>query len=116
MRLIRRDDDAVIAEQVETARRLVRRIVGLIGRREFPPGCALVIPRCRQVHTFFMRFPIDVVFLDEDNRVLRAESDVKPYGITGRCRGGFAVVELPAGTVARFGICPGDEMMMSEGT
>ena len=114
MRLIRRSDSAVIAERVETARGLARRLVGLIGRREFAPGSALMIPACGQVHTLLMRFPIDVLFMDAENRILRAEPDVKPYGVTKHCRGARIVIELPAGTIAAHGLRPGDKIVMSD--
>ena len=104
----------MIAERVETARGLARRLVGLIGRREFAPGSALVIPACRQVHTFFMRFAIDVLFLDAENRILYAEANVKPYGVTNHRGGACMAIELPAGTIAAHGLRPGDVMVLSD--
>jgi uncharacterized protein len=56
---------------------------------------------------WFMRFPIDAVFLDSENRVLRVAANLKPWRIAG-CRGAKAVVELPAGECARVGLRPGD--------
>lgn len=105
---------AVIAEEVEVARGFAARLIGLIGRRSLPSGFALVIPGCRQVHTFFMRFPIDVLFLDADNRVICLESDIKPYRATGYCRGAACAVELPAGTASEHGLGVGDSVVMSE--
>ena len=66
------------------------RLLGLAFVRELPPGHALLIPRCRSVHTFGMRFAIDVVFLDERGRVIRVARAVPPRRVRplpGRVRG-----------------------------
>lgn len=102
------------ADNVEVARGFIRQLVGLIGRREFPRGSALVIPGCRQVHTFFMRFAIDVVFLDAQNRILCVEADVRPYRVTRYCRGAARAIEFPAGIVAEYRLKPGDTVVISE--
>ncbi|MEA2412847.1 MAG: uncharacterized protein QOC77_3408 [Thermoleophilaceae bacterium] len=71
------------------------RLLGLAWLREVPPGHALLIPRCRSVHTFGMRFPLDIVFLDERGQSLRTERDVKRRRVLA-CRGAVAVLELPS--------------------
>jgi len=58
---------------------------------------------------WFMRFPIDAVFLDRENRVLRIVEHLAPWRVAG-CRGAKAVVELPAGEAARVGLAPGDRL------
>jgi uncharacterized membrane protein (UPF0127 family) len=83
--------DAVIHE----ANTLPSRLLGLAWLRGIPAGHALLIPDCRSVHTFGMRFPIDVVFLDERGRALRIERGVKRRRVLV-CRGAFAVLELPS--------------------
>jgi uncharacterized membrane protein (UPF0127 family) len=60
---------------------------------------------------WFMRFPIDAVFLDRENRVLRVVEHLAPWRIAG-CRGSKAVVELPAGEAARVGLAPGDRLTL----
>ena len=82
------------------ARSRRRRLLGLALRRK-PPRHALLIPRCRSVHTFGMRFALDLVFLDARGRVLRVELAVPPRRVL-TCRGAFAVIEAPAGEIARF--------------
>src|SRR3954471_18195284 len=84
-------DDAVIHE----ANTLGSRLLGLAWLRALPPGHALLIPDCRSVHTFGMRFPIDVTFLDERGRPLRIERRVRPRRVLG-CRDAFAVLERPS--------------------
>jgi uncharacterized protein len=114
MRIRNERDGSLLADNVEVARSLARRLVGLIGRRELPSGSALVIPKCRQVHTFFMRFPIDVVFVDAQNRILSVAANVKPYSITQYCKGAVNAIELPARTASEYRLKPGDKFLMSE--
>jgi uncharacterized membrane protein (UPF0127 family) len=76
------------------------RRTGLLGRDGLAPGEALVIAPCASVHTAFMRFPLDLVFIDRGGRVVRTSLDVKPWRIRLALRA-FAVVELATGTVLR---------------
>ncbi len=85
------------------ARTFAQRLLGLAGLREIPPGCALLIPGCDSVHTGWMRFAIDVVFLDADGHVLRVVASLAPWRVA-RCRGAAAVVETRAGEAARMGL------------
>jgi hypothetical protein len=73
-----------------------RRLLGLAFRRHPPDGWALLFPRCRSVHTFGMRFEIDVVFLDSNGRVLRIAPAVRPGRLVASRRAA-AVVEVRAG-------------------
>ncbi len=83
------------------ARSLLSRTRGLAGLDDLPDHVALLIPRCRSVHTFGMRFAIDVIFLDGDRRVVRVASYVPPRRAVwaGAAR---AVVETRAGGAERF--------------
>ena len=56
-----------------------RRMLGLMFRRDMPEGEALLIPRCPAVHTFFMRFALDLVFLDAAGRPVKTVRGVKPW-------------------------------------
>lgn len=82
------------------------RLIGLAWLDELPPDCGLLIPRCRSIHTFGMRFALDVDFLDGEERVLRHVAGVPP-GRVLTCRGAAAVLERRAdrgGNAA--GSCP----------
>ena len=63
----------------EVARSFGARLKGLIGRRDLPPGRGLLILRCNAIHTFFMRFAIDAVFYDRQNRVVKVVRNVRPW-------------------------------------
>ena len=69
-----------------------RRLTGLVGRRSLPPGVALEIPRCRSVHTFGMRFALDLAWLDGERRVVRIDRAVAPWRVRS-CRQARSVLE-----------------------
>jgi uncharacterized protein len=82
--------------EIVVARTRLARLLGLALRRAPPDGWALLIPRCCSIHTFGMRFAIDVVFLGAGGRVLRVERAVRPGRVVS-CRGAAGVLELAAG-------------------
>jgi uncharacterized protein len=110
LRLVNRTRGAVLAERVQRAERMRDRLRGLLGRAAMTDGEALAIVPCRSIHTFFMKFPIDAVFLDRGSRVLRALAELPPWRATRIHPGATQVVELPAGTLARTGTREGDEL------
>jgi uncharacterized membrane protein (UPF0127 family) len=71
------------------------RLLGLAGLRALPPGSGLLLPGTRSVHTFGMRFALDLVWLDRAGRIVRVDRAVQPGRLRG-CRAACAVVELPA--------------------
>jgi uncharacterized membrane protein (UPF0127 family) len=94
-RLRRLPRAVVLGHEVPVARGLRTRLLGLALLR---PDCAspgLLIPRCASIHTFGMRFALDVVFLDAEGRAIRSVCTVPP-GRVIRCRGADAVLEAPA--------------------
>ena len=81
--------------RVFAARSFRARLLGLAWLPAAPQGCALLIPRCSCVHTFGMRFALDLTFLDSDGRVLRTVRNVGPRRVV-RARGAAAVLERAA--------------------
>jgi hypothetical protein len=82
---------------VRLARTHLARLLGLAGLRALSPGAGLLLPRTRSVHTFGMRFALDLIWLDGEGRVIRIDRGVPPGRVRG-CRAARAVVELPAQT------------------
>jgi uncharacterized membrane protein (UPF0127 family) len=103
---------AVLARQVERAVTMAARLRGLLGRSGLPDGEALAIEPCTSLHTFFMRFPIDALFLSREGRVIRAISDLRPWRATRIYPRATLAVELPAGTIARTGTREGDTLVI----
>lgn len=83
---------------------------GLIGTKSLGPEEALLIPRCNSIHTFFMSFAIDCVFLDKNNKVKEVHANVKPYRIVWPVWGARSVIEFPAGRAQELNIVVGDEL------
>ena len=78
-------------------------------QHEFPEGQGLVIDPCSSIHMFFMRFPIDVLYMDREDKVVRAQQGIKPWRVGPLwTRGAKYVIELPAGTIARTSTQVGD--------
>ena len=96
---LRREDGRIVCERVVVADRAHRRMRGLLGRKYLRQGEGMVLRPGWSIHTAFMRFPIDAVFLDADQVVIKVEHEVGPWR-TVSCRGAREVVELPAGESA----------------
>ena len=101
----------VVAHTLLTASDSASRRKGLLGRDSLPDGSALIIAPCQAIHTFSMRFAIDVLFVSKDGRVLRVRSNVRPGRIAAAFRA-FAVVELPVGAIERSGTRKGDQLQV----
>jgi uncharacterized membrane protein (UPF0127 family) len=100
-------DGTVVCSDCRVAGSFLLRLRGLIGRRELPAGHGMLFPRTRSVHTHFMRFAVDVVFLDADNRIVSVASRLRPWRTAGlRCA--RSVLELRAGESERLGLAVGD--------
>jgi uncharacterized membrane protein (UPF0127 family) len=113
-------DNRAVADEVELTRSdgrfvcrarvansFVARFRGLMLTASLEPGTGLLFPRTRSVHTHFMRYPIDVVFLDADGRVASIRHGLRPWRFASS-RGSRSVLELPSGESARLGLAEGD--------
>ena len=109
------EDGSVVCETCIVAGTALTRMRGLLGRTELPSGEGMLIRPANSIHTWFMRFPIDAVFLDGDLKVLRVRSAVRPWRTAG-CRGAKAVLELAAGEAERRGVEPGTRLVLSGGS
>jgi hypothetical protein len=102
-------DGRVVVRRCELADGFLTRLRGLLGRRCLRPGEGLLLSPSSSVHTMFMRFPIDVVFLDRGLQVLGISADVRPWRLASR-RGARHVLELAAGEAQARGIRAGDRL------
>jgi uncharacterized protein len=89
---------SVLATHLEVAASGPKRRKGLLGREMLSPGEGLWIIPCESVHTFFMRFPIDLVYLDRENRIKKVRSRVGAWRLSA-CFSAHSVLELAAGTI-----------------
>ena len=86
---------------------------GLLGRRGLEPDHGMLITPAPSVMTFFMRFPIDVVFLDRDRKIVGISQHLAPWRVAG-ARRAVAALELPAGTAADRGLREGDVLLIDD--
>jgi uncharacterized membrane protein (UPF0127 family) len=103
----------VVARTLLTAFDSKSRRKGLLGRDSLPEGSALIIAPCQAIHTFAMRFAIDVAFVAKDGVVLKVRHAVPPRRITGALRA-FAVIELAAGALEASDTRPGDRLQVED--
>ncbi len=106
---LRREDGRVVAESVIVADSTMRRLRGLLGKGDLPSGQGILLRPAWSIHTAFMRFPIDVVFLDADQVVVKIVPRLAPFK-TASCRGAREVIELRAGECDRRGLSLGDRV------
>ena len=101
-----------LARVLTVADSFFRSLVGLMGRSGLEVGHGLWIVPCQSVHTFWMRFPIDVVFVAKDGTVAKICSGVKPWR-TAIAFGAFAAIELAAGGAGHSGTAVGDRLRLT---
>ena len=89
-------DDRLVCERCDVADHLVARMRGLLGRSDLPQGEGVLLRPAGSIHTFFMRFPIDVVFLNEEDVVVKVVHRLPPWRAAGM-KGARTVLELAAG-------------------
>ncbi|NID13996.1 DUF192 domain-containing protein [Luteibacter yeojuensis] len=99
--------DTCIVPRVWRASAWWDRARGLLGRRALGEGEGLLLEPCGSVHTFWMRYPIDLVFLDAQDRLLRTCASVPPWRARA-ARGASKTLELPAGALRALVLNPGD--------
>ena len=107
--LINRRTQQIIASAIEVADTRTARRRGLLGREAIDLTSAMVIVPCWTIHTAFMRFAIDVLFVDEDGQVIRIAPRMKPWRIAVS-RGAYAAIELAAGAARSRGVTVGDRL------
>jgi uncharacterized membrane protein (UPF0127 family) len=111
---LRLADGRLVAARAAGAFDSAARRRGLLGRASMEPDEALVIAPTSAVHTFGMRFPIDLIYTDRAGRVLKVCDSVRPWRVSIGW-GAFAVIELPAGTVRTVRVARGDTLQCVAG-
>ena len=107
-------DGVVLVHSLETATGLFSRMRGLLGRRTLADGCGMCISPCNSIHTFFMKFPLDLVFLSAEDEVVKTFFGVRPWTMVyagGRAR---KVIEVRAGWLSRDALKIGDRITLSD--
>lgn len=114
MKLINKTNNTVISENVILANTFLRRLKGLMFTKKLPDENALHIAPCNEIHTFNMKYSIDVLYLDKNNNILALDEDMQPGKIGRKVKNAVSVVELKSGKIKRLGIETGQAVRFME--
>lgn len=110
MRLINKSNNTIISENVMVANTYFKRLKGLMFTKKLPDENALHIIPCNEIHTFNMKYSIDVLYLDKNDNILYIDEDMKPGRIGKRIKNAVSVLELPSGKVKKFDVKVGQNV------
>jgi uncharacterized membrane protein (UPF0127 family) len=99
-----------LADRVRVARSLWSRTRGLLGTRELPKGEGLLIEPCNAIHSFWMQYAFDALFLKRDGEIVHAISRMRPQRMSRPVFSAHSVLELPAGTIEATATRTGDRV------
>lgn len=112
MKIVNKTRQATLAENATIAKNPLERMVGLLNRNSLEQGEALMLKPCNSIHTFFMRFPIDVAFIDSKGRIIKTICGMRPFRISAIYLNAVFCIELPAGTLKKTSTQPGDYLSL----
>ena len=112
MQIINKTRNTLIADNAVMAASLFSRMKGLLGKHSLNKGEALILNPCNSIHTFFMRFTIDALFVDKEGRIIQACENIKPYRITPIYLRSSFVIELPVGTIGSSSTSKSDKLAL----
>ena len=113
-RVLNQTKGTVVADRVEIADSFWARLRGLMFRSSLGHDEGLLIKPSSSVHTVFMRFPIDVIFIDRANRVVKVAPSLKPFRAAGVLTSQVGALELPAGRAVAARVEKGDQLLLSD--
>ncbi|MDD5069542.1 MAG: DUF192 domain-containing protein [Candidatus Omnitrophica bacterium] len=102
-------DDKLLIEKALVARTFFQRFLGLIPRKGIASDEALIFYNAVSIHMFFMRFPIDVVFLDPEDKIIKIVTGLKPWRLAN-CFPAKVTIEMRAGKAEESGLVVGDKL------
>ena len=112
MKIINETRNKVLAEEAAVANTTFSRMQGLLGKSDLAQGQGLIIKPASSIHTFFMRFTIDAIFVDKHNRVIAIYPDMTSFRLSGLHLNASLVIELPAGVIRATGTQVGNIVSM----
>lgn len=112
MRVIVRNKDLIIADRIKRADTFQKRLVGLLGKKNLKPGEGLLLEPCRIIHTFFLKFPLSVLFLSKQNKIVKVIPFLAPNRISTFVPKSAKVIELKANPEIMKELEIGDEILL----
>jgi uncharacterized membrane protein (UPF0127 family) len=114
VRVINTTKGTTLGEHIDVADTSLSRMAGLLGKTGLAPATGLLIVPSQAVHSFGMRFPIDVLFMDRHSRVIHVQPSMVPCRISGLHWRARCVLELPVGAIAQTCTAVGDELRIED--
>jgi hypothetical protein len=112
MKIINVNKNYILADKIFLSDKFLARLMGLLSFKSFDKNQAMILRPSNSVHTFFMRFPIDVLFVDKNNSIVRIVRHMKPFRVTGVYLKSKFVVELPVGVIDATKTSVGDYLQI----
>ena len=106
--------NSTLGDAIEVAATAVQRCKGLLGRDCLADGQGLLFKSCSSLHTMFMQFPIDILYMDKKGKVLKAARGVRPFKLVAAPLRSYYALELPVGAIERSGTRVGDHLLFQE--
>ena len=113
MQILNKTRNSIIAVKAVIADSFFSRMIGLLNRASLEDGEALVITRCNSIHMFFMRFAIDVIFIDQRSKIVGLVRNIKPFQLSKIYWNSASAIELPIGTIDRTQSALGDSLSLN---
>jgi uncharacterized membrane protein (UPF0127 family) len=108
MKILNSLTNQVLCDHCKLADTFIKRLTGLMFKKNLSSNEGLYITKCNSIHMFFMRFSIDIIFIDKNSKIVYLLKDFKPWRISKIVNGAKDTLELPSGTIERLGIRIGD--------
>ena len=112
MRIFNTTKNKIVVERVIIADSFLSRMIGLLNHKTLSPTEALMITRCQSIHMFFMRFPIDAIFVGKNNRVVGLVYNIKPFQLSPIFLKAIFVIEVAAGVILKSKTAIGDTLAL----
>lgn len=104
--------EVLLTGNCRVANNFMSRFLGLMGTSSLPQGSGLLIKPCNSIHMFFMKYPLDIIFISSDNTIVYLMENIKPWNFSKIVRQAVSVLELPAGTISLTKTIIGDKILM----
>lgn len=108
-----RTKNVVLVNQGRIADTFFTRLKGLLGSPPLKSGEGLLLAHEKSIHTFFMSFPIDIIYLNEDLQVIKIDHNIPPYRLGSYVAKSVYILELPVGTIQETNTTVGDQLSFS---
>lgn len=107
-------NDALLFSEIQVADNFVTRLVGLLRTTELADNQGLLLKKCNQVHTFGMKFPIDVIFFSKDGKILHLEHHMRPGKVSPHVKNAYWVLELQSGSCQKYHLEVNQRLVVSQ--